>query len=63
MISYGSNIKSTDDPMGKVPVKNVFDAIRNPKPHIQSLVSQLRVVQQLNPTLYRQLKTRLPYVV
>lgn len=49
--------------MGKVPVKNVFDAIRNPKPHIQSLVSQLRVVQQLNPTLYRQLKTRLPYVV
>ena len=63
MISYGNNIKGTDDPLGKVPVRAVFDAIRNPQPHIQSLISQLRVVQQLNPTLYKQLKTRLPYVV
>lgn len=63
MISYGSNIKSASDPLGKVPVKNFYDALRNPKPHIQTLLGQLRVVRNLNPTSYTQIKARLPYIV
>lgn len=63
MISYGNNIKSPDDQLGKVSVKMVYDAIRNPKPHIVALLGQLRVVQQLNPTLYKTLKGQFPYLV
>ena len=63
MISFGSNIKSANDPLGKVSVRYLYDATRNPKPQILSLLSQLRVVRQLNPSLYTQLKTKLPYVV
>ncbi len=63
MISFGKNIKSVDDPLGKVPVKTVFDSIRNPKPHITSLLSQLRVVRQLDPSQYTKIKAQLPYIV
>ncbi len=63
MISYGKNIKAADDPLGKVPVKMVYDAIRSPKQHILALLGQLRVVRQLNPALYSTLKGQLPYLV
>lgn len=63
MISYGKNIKSADDQLGKVSVKMLYDAIRNPKPHIVALLGQLRVVRQLNPSFYNTLKGQLPYIV
>lgn len=63
MISYGNNIKSADDKLGKVPVRTVFDCIRNPKPHIEALLRQLRVVRQLDASQYTKLKTQLPYIV
>ncbi len=63
MISFGKNIRSTDDKLGKVPVRTVFDSIRNPKPHIAALLSQLRVVRQLAPAQYAKIKTQLPYLV
>lgn len=63
MISAGRNIKSTNDDLQKVELRYLFDAIRNPKQELLSLLRQLRVVRQLNPNQYRTLKTRLPYVV
>ena len=63
MISFGKNIKSVDDSLGKVPVKTVYDSIRNPKPHIMAMLCQLRVVRQLNPSQYTKIKAQLPYIV
>lgn len=63
MISFGKNIKSADDQLGKVPVRTVFDCIRNPKPHTEALLRQLRVIRQLDPSQYTKLKTQLPYIV
>lgn len=63
MISFGKNIKSVDDSLGKVPVRTVYDSIRNPKPHIMAMLSQLRVVRQLNPSQYTKIKAQLPYIV
>lgn len=63
MLLAGKNIKSANDPLVKVEVRYLYDAIRNPKPKLSSLIKQLRIIRQLNSNQYRILKTQLPYVV
>lgn len=63
MISIGSNIRSNTDPLTKVTVKYLYDAIRNPKPSIEAKLRQLRIVREINPTQYADLKRQLPYFV
>jgi len=63
MISIGSNVASTSDQLKKVTVRYLSDAIRNPKPDIAARIRQLRIVKQIGPSQYANLKKSLPYFV
>ena len=63
MISVGHNIKSITEQLVKMPVKQVYDLIKNPRPETAYTISQLRVVKKLNPSRYAEIKQRLPYMV
>lgn len=47
----------------KVAVKNVYDALRNPRPQILSFIRQLRIVREIDVKQYGVLKRQLPYLV
>lgn len=63
MLSVGANVKSVSEPLKKIPVEYLYNALRNPKPEMASKISQLRIVRQLNAEQYAKLKQQLPYFV
>lgn len=63
MISAGINIIANADPLRKVPVKSVYDSLRNPRPNIVSAIRQLRIVREIDEKQYGALKRQLPYLV
>ena len=63
MILFGKNIVSPSDPLVKVPVVNVYHALRNPKPETQAQIRQLRLVRSIDYKRYSALKRQLPYMV
>ena len=63
MILFGKNIISSNDPLVKVPVVNVYHALRNPKPETQVQIRQLRLVRSIDYKRYSALKRQLPYMV
>jgi len=63
MISLGRNITVPNDPLYKISVKYLADKIKQPDVKFVDFIGQLRKVQQIDTKKYRQLKTRLPYVV
>lgn len=63
MISAASNIRDINETLKKMPIRHLYDVIRNPKECTKSLLRQLRVVKQLNPSQYASLKRQLPYFV
>lgn len=63
MLSAGANIQSANEPLKKLPVKYLYDALRSPRESIQIMLRQLRIVRQLNPSQYSVLKRQLPYFV
>ncbi len=63
MILFGHNITAPNDPLVKVPVANVFHALRNPKPETQAQIRQLRLVRAIDTKRYSVLKRQLPYMV
>ncbi len=63
MISIGNSITSAYDTLQKVELGKLASRIRQPKPEFISFINQLRNVCSIEPSKYRQLKTRLPYVV
>lgn len=63
MISIGNNVANINDALKKITVRYLCDAIRNPKPDIVARIRQLRIVKQLNPSQYANLKKTLPYFV
>lgn len=63
MISTGTNITNSADPLHKVTVKYLYDSLRNPRPVVSSAVRQLRVVREIDGKQYSLLKRRLPYIV
>lgn len=63
MISVGTNIQSSGDPLQKMSFQQLCDALRNPSPTVTARLRQLRVVQELNPVQYAALKRQLPYFV
>ena len=46
-----------------MPVRNLYDAVRNPRETTCALLRQLKVVRQMNPAQYAMLKQQLPYFV
>ena len=63
MICLGKNIRQPADPLEKISLKNLGDRIRNPHPGFINFITQLRQVQSIDTRRYRELKTKLPYVV
>lgn len=63
MLYAGKNITSQLDELQKVTVEHIWQGIRNPKPEIRARIRQLRIVRDLDPKRYAQLKRELPYVV
>lgn len=63
MISVGSSITKINDELKKIPVRYLYDALVKPRPSVESMLRQLRIVRQLNPSSYAELKRRLPYFV
>lgn len=63
MISAGKNITGKEDILQKVKIDYLYHKLINPDAVISSLISQLRIVRQLDSKQYSQLKKNLPYVV
>lgn len=63
MLSVGSNIKSSSEPLKKASIEYLYHALLNPKPQLASKIEQLRIVRQVSPGQYAQLKQQLPFFV
>ncbi len=63
MILFGKNITSTADMLAKVPIDNIYHALRNPKAETVSQIRNLRLVRSIDYKRYSALKRQLPYIV
>jgi len=63
MIQAGKNITLKDDPLQKIQVDYLYNAIRKPSPEIETRIRQLRAVISIDRNRYALLKRTLPYVV
>ncbi len=63
MILYGNNITSVQEPLAKMPVANIWHAVKNPKPETLALIRQLRIIRAIDYKRYSVLKRQLPYFV
>ncbi|MGN0186720.1 MAG: CRISPR-associated primase-polymerase type B [Paludibacteraceae bacterium] len=63
MLSVGENIQNNSDSLQKIPVRYLYDAIRNPRLEIAAKIRQLRIVRNLDKKQYSDLKRQLPYCV
>lgn len=63
MISAGKNVKSTTDPLVKMPVKHLYHALCNPRQETTLLLGQLRTARAIDPKAYTLLKSQLPFFV
>lgn len=63
MISFGKNIVGAADPLSKVPVVNIYHALRNPKSETAAQIRQLRIIHSIDEKKYAVLKRQLPYIV
>lgn len=59
----GKCIYQRDDQLVKVQPEQLWHAIRNPKPQVESTIRQLRSLREIDPKAYQALKKELPYVV
>ncbi len=63
MLMTGKNITRYNDTLQKVPVKVIYDKVRNPGREFAQLIDSLRALALLDPAGYRRQKKYLPYVV
>lgn len=63
MISVGANIMSASEPLRKVQMEYLYNAIVHPKPELSSKIDRLRIVRQLSTEQYSLLKRQLPFFV
>ncbi|MBP5213776.1 MAG: virulence protein E [Bacteroidales bacterium] len=63
MISVGTNIQSAVDELKQISIEYLYNSIRNPQPHIESKIQQLRTIRQMDEKAYTRAKKALPYVV
>lgn len=63
MISYGSSITSAADRLGLVTVERFYQSLRAPKPEVEALIRNLRIIYGVDIKRYRDMKRALPYVV
>ncbi len=63
MISAARNIRDNAEALVKMPLRHVYDALRNPRPDITAMLNQISVARALDPSRYPTLKSQLPYFV
>ncbi len=63
MIMVGKNIVSVSDKLVKVKEEYLYQQLRHPKPEIENIVNQLRIIYTLDPKMYGAQKRALPYFV
>lgn len=63
MIMCGKNITAPGDLLSKVQVSYFYNSLVHPRPEIEALIRQLRMVYQLDSKQYSRAKRSLPYVV
>ena len=63
MISAASNIKSVTEELKKMPVRHLYDAVRNPREEIKVLLRNIRICRRIDASRYSSLKQQLPYFV
>lgn len=63
MIMFGKNILSAIDKLMKVQEEYFFNSIIHPKPQIEALIRQLRIVYAMDTKQYAIQKRSLPYIV
>ncbi|MCF0182602.1 MAG: virulence protein E [Muribaculaceae bacterium] len=63
MISIGTNIQDITDILSKLSIEDLSNSIKQPSQEVRSLIGQLRVINQVSPAQYRNLKRQLPYFV
>ena len=63
MLQAGKNVTQLNDPMVKIQVEYLYQAVKSPKPEIVAEIRQLRMVKTLDNRRYTQLKKNLPYIV
>lgn len=63
MLMAGKCIYKRDDALVKVQPEQLWHAVKNPKPQVESTIRQLRLVREIDPKAYQLLKKELPYVV
>ena len=63
MLSVGVNVKSVSEPLKKVPVEYLFNALKHPKPEMAAKIDRLGIVRQMSAEQYSKLKQQLPYFV
>lgn len=63
MIMAGKNIVSVSDKLVKVKEEYLYQQLRHPKPEIENIVNQLRIIYTLDPKMYGVQKRALPYFV
>ena len=63
MISIGNNITMTGDPLQRIELRAVCDAVRNPNSEMQARIRQLRLLRDIDEKKYSAAKRTLPYIV
>ncbi|MEA3505657.1 MAG: CRISPR-associated primase-polymerase type B, partial [Bacteroidota bacterium] len=63
MLSVGNNIKSYNDTLSKITINEFFYKIKNSNDKLISFLIQLKEIMHIDKKKYRELKTRLPYIV
>lgn len=62
MLTAGKNIKQKNDKLQKLDIVQLYSAIKKPKSTIKDLIDQLRILNKIDPSSYKKLKTNLPYI-
>ncbi|MDD4192764.1 MAG: CRISPR-associated primase-polymerase type B [Mangrovibacterium sp.] len=62
MLQAGKLITQINDPLIKVQPEYLYHAVKKPKPEIEVMIRQLRLVRTIDENRYRNLKKQLPYV-
>lgn len=63
MISAATNIKSVTEMLKKMPVRHLYDAVRNPREETKALLRNLRICRDIDASKYSSVKQQLPYFV
>ena len=63
MIMYGKNITSPGDQLIKFKKEYFYNSLVHPKPAIEALIRQLRMVYEIDVKQYARAKKTLPYIV